>query len=186
MRNSVIFLFILFTINTSVFANNHPNWGLRIGYSPKTEDVWGVGVSFRPGNSRWFHQLELYPIQNRASSIVTEASNAGFLLRTNYILNKPKRFIQFFTGAELYGYQYSRKITGSVDLNTDQVVQMMGLAGANLKLGKRLNFNLAIPLVGFEHVRSEDLLGTSNHTSPYFIGFYGAFFPKFGLDIGIF
>lgn len=186
MKKFILFTLILISFIPSILAQNRPSWGIRIGYSPRTEDQWGFGISYRPDNSRWFHQAEVYPIQNRASSIVTEPKNAGFLFRTNYSLNKPGRFLQFYTGGEIYGYQYSRKILGSVDLNTDQVVQVMGIAGANLRLGKRINLNFALPLVGFEHVRSEGLLGVSNNTTPYFLGFYGSFFPKFGVDIGIF
>jgi len=186
MRNFILFMFLTISFVPSMVSQNAPSWGIRAGYSPFTEDNWGFGIAFRPDNSRWFHHLELYPIQNRASDIVTEAKNAGFLVRTNYLISKPERFFQLFTGAEVYGYQYSRKILGSIDLNTDQVVQVMGHVGANLRLGKRINLNIVLPLIGFEHVRSEDLLGVSNHTTPYFVGFYGTFLPKFGVDIGIF
>lgn len=186
MKNLIFFVFFTIGLSNSIYSQHSPTWGLRIGYSHFTEDQLGFGLAYHPDSSKWFHHFELYPFQNRGSDIVRRAVNVGFLARTNYVLNKPTAMFQFFTGAEVYGYRYSRIILGTEDTNIDNVAQLMGHVGGNVRLGERLNVNLVIPLIGFEYVNSKDSFGVSNNFTPLLIGFYGLFLPKIGVDISLF
>lgn len=172
-----------------LIAQKNLSWHLRLGYSPFTEDKIGFGAAYYPNNSHWFHQLEIYPIQNRASSIVTNAQNFGFLLQTNYSLAQSKKNLAFFLGAQLYGYNYSRQLINSSSpeqIETDAVAQLMLQAGIKFRINKRIQLGVSLPIMGTELVNSNGSAGRYFHTTPLLLFVYGFVQPKLGIDIALF
>jgi hypothetical protein len=182
MKRYISLLFVWHVAILS-YAQKQPQWGLRLGLS-STEDKIGFGASYYPAGSKWFHHAEVYPIQNRGSDITKDPKNFGFLLRTNYKINSAEKRFNLTTGAEGYYSRYERIIVGSPNDEPDlsQVTQLMAIAGLNLRLGKRLNIDFSIPVIG---VRLEDDDGDSRTRVP-FLGFYGWFQPKGGIQISLF
>jgi|GEM_PF-6614806 len=180
-------LFIIVLSSVFAFAQKKPVWHLRTSFSPATEDKFGFGVAFRQDSSRWFHQLELYPLQNRGSSITIDPINFGGLLRTGYIINDVNKKLNITAGAELYSYRYSRQILGNPGVDhIDFVTQMMVFGGLEYQPLKRVNINFVLPIIGFEHVNSKNDVGNSSSFTPAFLGLFAFFQPKFGIDIGLF
>jgi hypothetical protein len=168
-------------------AQKNLSWHLRLGYSPFTEDKIGIGAAYYPNNSHWFHQLEIYPIQNRASSIVTNAQNFGFLLQTNYSLAQSKKNPVFFLGAQVYGYNYSRQLINLPEqVETDAVAQLMLQAGIKFRINKRIQLGVSLPFMGTELVNSNGSAGTDFHATPLLLFVYGFVQPKLGIDIALF
>lgn len=183
-RRICIVLAVLWMSNSPlIVAQDIANWGVRVGYSPFTEDKWGLGASYRSANKHWFHQLELYLLQNRKSSINHDARNLGFLWRSNYIINLPINRFHWTVGGEVYAYRYTRYIAS---LMRDDVAQISGVTGIDVRIGKNIHLNAVLPLLGGEMVRSKDSIGDSFHFMPYFVGFYGFFQPKIGIEVGLF
>ncbi len=167
----------------SIVAQDIPNWSARAGYSPFTEDKWGFGVSYRSPNKLWFHQLELYLLQNRKSSITHDTRNFGFLWRSNYIMNKPVSRFHWTVGGEVYAYRYTRYIGSKVH---DDVAQISGVTGIDVRIGHNIHLNAILPLLGGEMVRSKGITDNSFHFTPYIVGIYGFFQPKIGIEVGLF
>ena len=185
-----IALVLALGLQTFVQAQDMPAFSLRLGYSPLTQDQLGIGFGLRPGQGRFLHQFELYPLQNRRSSIVNKPFNLGFLWRSSVVLNKTESRFQALAGAEFYGYHYSREILGSTPPDAryqDWVGQFMLQLGCNYRIGQRVHLNLSLPILGFEsgHFTDGDL-GESSRFTPVFIGFMGFFQPKIGLEVGLF
>lgn len=174
----------------SLRAQDLPQWTVRLGYSPLTEDKLGLGFSYRPENKRFVQQLEVYPLQNRRSSIVSSAFNLGALFQSQVILTDPERPFQYFVGGEVYAYYYRRHILGSADPSSrvrDQVAQVMLQTGINYRIGKRIHLNLSLPLLGFEYAQSKGgEAGDSSNWTPAFLGFMGFFQPRIGIEVGLF
>jgi hypothetical protein len=179
------YFILLFLLNLSLysFAQKQPAWGLRLGFS-STEDRIGFGAAYYPAGSKWFHHAEVYPIQNRGSDITKDPENFGCLLRSNYKINSAEKRVNLTTGAEFYYSRYERIIVGTPNDEPDlsQITQLMAIAGVNFRIGKRLNIDFSIPIVG---VRLEDDNGDSKTRTP-FLGFYGWFQPKGGIQFSLF
>lgn len=180
-KNSIFLIFMHFILLS--FAQKPAEWGLRIGFST-AEDKIGFGASYYPAESKWFHHAEVYPIQNRGSDITLNPRNFGFLVRSNYKINRTERKLNYTAGAELYYSWYKRIIAGTPnDVPTlSQGTHLMATAGLNYRIGKRINLDLTLPVAG---VLSDQNDGDT-HISPAFIGFYGFFLPKAGVQVSLF
>ncbi len=181
----IILLSLLYYFGSAYILEpqKQPEWGLRIGFS-STEDKLGFGIAYYPMESKWFHHAEVYPIQNRGSDITINPKNWGFLVRNNYKLNGNEKKINFTVGSEVYYSKYSRIIVGTPNNVPDvsQSLHIMAITGLNVRLGKRVNADISLPIVGFI---AENSNGVSNNF-PAIVGLLGFFLPKAGIQVGIF
>jgi hypothetical protein len=182
-KTFLFWLLCYFGCTYILVAQNQPEWGLRIGFS-STEDKLGFGIAYYPMESKWLHHLEVYPIQNRGSEITIQPKNWGFLVRNNYKLNGDAHKINITVGSEVYYSKYSRIIVGTPNNVPDvsQSLHLMAITGLNFRLGKRVNADISLPIVGFI---SENSNGVSNNF-PAIVGLLGFFLPKAGIQVGIF
>lgn len=183
----LLLLLVILTVFSTTYGQQAMRWAFRAGFSPMTEDKLGIGIAYRPENGRWMHELELYPLQNRGSDITLNARNFGGTCSINYFLKKAGKRARLYTGAELYSYKYSREIVGNEGVReNDFVIQPTLHVGADIRIAKRLYFNARLPLLGMEIAKSKGSAGSSNHTTPLILGFFGYFQPKIGLDVLLF
>lgn len=186
MKKFLILLLIV-TVFSTTYGQHTLRWAVRAGFSAITEDKLGFGVAYRPENGRWMHEFELYPLQNRGSDITLNARNFGGTFSVNYFMQKSDKRARLYTGAELYSYQYSREILGNAGVKeTDFIMQPTLHLGADIRIAKRLYINARLPLLGMEIAKSNGSAGPSDHTTPLFLGFFGFFQPKLGLDVLLF